>query len=137
MLIAHSSEDALGRFDEAQASGDGLKAVFFEVIMLGGANGLVLAEQVGSRDPSESILLIASYHDKIAIEGLQPHAMDVLGKPYRRSELIDHVQSALHMARGLDRGDRVPTLVTPMPNRAEQSGRSLLSSVVSLCLLEG
>lgn len=95
VVIAHSAEEALERFEEAQAGGDGFKLVFSDVIMPGGANGLVLAEQVGSRDPSVPVLLTTGYNDEMAIEGPQPHAMDVLGKPYRRSELIDRVQSAL------------------------------------------
>ncbi|MGH1571246.1 response regulator [Methylobacterium sp. P31] len=63
--------------------------------MPGGANGVVLAEQVSSRDPSVPVLLTTGYNDEMAIDGPQPHAMDVLGKPYRRSELIDRVQAAL------------------------------------------
>ncbi len=43
VVIAHSAEEALERFEEAQAGGDGFKLVFSDVIMPGGANGLVLA----------------------------------------------------------------------------------------------
>jgi signal transduction histidine kinase/ActR/RegA family two-component response regulator len=95
VVIAHSAEEALERFEEALAGGDGFKLVFSDVIMPGGANGLVLAEQVSSRDPSVPVLLTTGYNDEMAIDGPQPHAMDVLGKPYRRSELIDRVQAAL------------------------------------------
>jgi DNA-binding NtrC family response regulator len=95
VLIAHSAEEALERFDEAQSSGDGFKLVFTDVIMPGGVNGLVLAEQVAARDPSVPVLLTTGYNDEMAMDGPQPHAMDVLGKPYRRSELIDRVQAAL------------------------------------------
>ncbi|MGT2478037.1 response regulator [Methylobacterium oryzae CBMB20] len=95
VVIAHSAEEALERFEEALAGGDEFKLVFSDVIMPGGANGLVLAEQVSSRDPSVPILLTTGYNDEMAIDGPQPHAMDVLGKPYRRSELIDRVQTAL------------------------------------------
>ncbi|GJE04479.1 PAS domain-containing protein [Methylobacterium isbiliense] len=95
VVVAHSAEEALERFDEARERGDGFKLVFSDVIMPGGANGLVLAEQVASRDPSVPILLTTGYNDEMAIDGPQPHAMDVLGKPYRRSELIDRVQAAL------------------------------------------
>ncbi len=95
VVIAHSAEEALERFEEAQAGGDGFKLVFSDVIMPGGANGLVLAEQVSRLDPSVPVLLTTGYNDEMAIDGPQPHAMDVLGKPYRRSELIDRVQAAL------------------------------------------
>ncbi|CAO4164996.1 PAS domain-containing protein [Methylorubrum extorquens] len=95
VVIAHSAEDALERFDEALEGGDAFKLVFTDVIMPGGANGLVLAEQVTARDPSVPVLLTTGYNDEMAINEPQPYAMDVLGKPYRRSELIDRVQTAL------------------------------------------
>ncbi|ACL61020.1 PAS/PAC sensor hybrid histidine kinase [Methylobacterium nodulans ORS 2060] len=95
VVIAHSAEEALRRFDEAAASGDAFRLVFSDVIMPGGTNGIVLAEQVRSRDPGVPILLTTGYNDEMAIDTPQPQAMDVLGKPYRRSELIDRVQAAL------------------------------------------
>ena len=95
VVIAHSAEEAFERFEEAHASGDGFKLVFSDVIMPGGANGLVLAEQVTRCDPAVPVLLTTGYNDEMAIDGPQPHAMNVLGKPYRRSELIDRVQAAL------------------------------------------
>lgn len=104
VVIAHSAEEALERFEEAQSSGDSFKLVFTDVIMPGGANGLVLAEQVAARDPSVPVLLTTGYNDEMAINEPQPHAMDVLGKPYRRSELIDRVQIALR--RGARTGPR-------------------------------
>ena len=95
VVIAHSAEEALERFEEAQADGDGFKLVFSDVIMPGGANGITLAEKVRERDPEVSVLLTTGYNDEMAIDGPQPQAMDVLGKPFRRSELINRIQSAL------------------------------------------
>ena len=95
VVIAHSAEEALTRFDEARSSGDGFKLVFSDVIMPGGANGIVLAEEVGRRDPGVPVLLTTGYSDEMSIRAPQAHAMDVLGKPFRRSELIDRVQAAL------------------------------------------
>ena len=95
VVIAHSAEEALQRFEDAAASGDAFKLVFSDVIMPGGANGIVLAEQIRSRDPGVPILLTTGYNDEMAIDAPRPHAMDVLGKPYRRSELIDRAQAAL------------------------------------------
>ena len=66
VVIAHSAEEALKRFDEAYASGDAFKLVFSDVIMPGGANGLVLAEQIASRDPAVPILLTTGYNDEMA-----------------------------------------------------------------------
>ena len=96
IVLAYSAEEALQRFDEALATGDGFKLVFSDVIMPGGMNGLVLAEQIKSRDPEVPVLLTTGYNDEMAQQqGPQPHALEVLGKPYRRSELIDRVQAAL------------------------------------------
>ncbi|WP_267360058.1 MULTISPECIES: ATP-binding protein [unclassified Methylobacterium] len=95
VVIAHSAEEALERFDEAQADGDGFKLVFSDVIMPGGANGITLAATIRERDPAVSVLLTTGYNDEMSIDGPQPDAMDVLGKPFRRSELIDRIQSAL------------------------------------------
>ena len=39
--------------------------------------------------------MTTGYNDQMALDGPQAEAMDVLGKPYRRSELIDRVQTAL------------------------------------------
>lgn len=95
VVVAHSAETALERFDDAAAGGDGFKLVFTDVIMPGGANGLVLAQQIGARDPHVPVLLTTGYNDEMSINAPQAYAMDVLGKPYRRSELIDRVQTAL------------------------------------------
>jgi PAS domain S-box-containing protein len=95
VVLAYSAEEALMRFEEAAATEDRFKLVFSDVIMPGGANGLVLAEQIRSRDPHVPVLLTTGYNDEMALNGPQAHAMDVLGKPYRRSELIDRVQTAL------------------------------------------
>ncbi|MHC1999210.1 response regulator [Methylobacterium sp. CM6241] len=83
------------RFEEAAARGDGFKLVFTDVIMPGGANGITLANQIRERAPDVPVLLTTGYNDEMSIKGPQIHAMDVLGKPYRRSEMIDRVQSSL------------------------------------------
>jgi PAS domain S-box-containing protein len=94
VVVAHSADEALRRMDEAEPEG-GFQLVFSDVVMPGGANGLVLAEEVRRRSPDLPILMTTGYNDEMALDGPQPEAMDVLGKPYRRSELIDRVQSAL------------------------------------------
>ncbi|MHC2086156.1 ATP-binding protein [Methylobacterium sp. CM6244] len=95
VVVAYSAEEALERFEEAAARGDGFKLVFTDVIMPGGANGITLANQIRERAPDVPVLLTTGYNDEMAIKGPQIHAMDVLGKPYRRSEMIDRVQSSL------------------------------------------
>ncbi len=95
VVIAHSAEEALKRFEEALGTEDHFKLVFSDVLMPGGANGIVLAEQVQTRAPATPVILTTGYNDEMSLDGPQRVALEVLGKPYRRSELIDRVQAAL------------------------------------------
>ena len=95
VAVAHSAEDAIRAFDEAAAAGDAFNLVFSDVLMPGGANGLVLAEQVRNRAPATPVILTTGYNDKMSIDGPQAIALEVLGKPYKRTELIDRFQAGL------------------------------------------
>lgn len=95
VVVAYSAEEALKTFDEAGARGDAIDLVFSDVIMPGGANGLVLAAQVRERSPGMPVLLTTGYNDEMSLDGPQAAAMEVLGKPYKWTELIDRVQAAL------------------------------------------
>ena len=95
VVVAYSAEEALTRFEEALATDDHFKLVFSDVLMPGGANGIVLAEQVRERDPATPVILTTGYNDEMSLNGPHAAALEVLGKPYKRSELIDRVQAAL------------------------------------------
>ncbi len=95
VVAVHSAEEALKRFEEAHGGDDPFKLVFSDVLMPGGANGIVLAEQVQARDPSTPVILTTGYNDEMSLDGPRAVVSEVLGKPYRRSELIDRVQAAL------------------------------------------
>jgi PAS domain S-box-containing protein len=95
VIVAHSAEEALERYAEAQASGDGVSLLFTDVVMPGGMNGIALAERIAGENPQLPILLTTGYSDEMSKQGGGANAMDVLGKPYRRSELIDRIQAAL------------------------------------------
>ena len=100
VTVAYDAEEALRRFEEADASGDPFRLVFSDILMPGGANGLVLAERVHQRDPAVPVLLTTGYNDEMSLDGPKTNALEVLGKPYKRSEMIDRVQAALlHGAR--------------------------------------
>jgi PAS domain S-box-containing protein len=99
VLVAHSAEEALRTFVEATAAGDAVDLVFSDVIMPGGANGLVLAEQLRNLAPEIPVVLTTGYNDEMSLDGPKAVAMEVLGKPYRRSELIDRIQAALRQGR--------------------------------------
>jgi PAS domain S-box-containing protein len=102
VTVAYGAEQALERFDEAKAAGDPFRLVFSDVLMPGGANGLVLAEWVSQRDPEVPVLLTTGYNDEMSLDGPQAVALEVLGKPYKRSEMIDRIQAALR--RGVRTG---------------------------------
>lgn len=95
VIVAHDAEEALEHFDQALTSGDPFRLVFSDILMPGGANGLMLAEWVRERDPTVPVLLTTGYNDEMSLDGPRPGSLEVLGKPYRRSELIDRVQAAL------------------------------------------
>lgn len=95
VVVAHSAEEALERFEEALKTDDHFKLVFSDVLMPGGANGIVLAEKVRARDAETPVILTTGYNDEMSLNGPQSVASEVLGKPYKRSELIDRVQAAL------------------------------------------
>ena len=95
VVVAHSAEEALKAFDEAGARGDPVDLVFSDVIMPGGVSGLVLAQQVRERSPGTPVLLTTGYNDEMSLDGPQTPALEVLGKPYKWTELIDRVQAAL------------------------------------------
>ncbi|MGI4943991.1 MAG: response regulator, partial [Janthinobacterium lividum] len=103
VMVAYSAEEALKRFDEAAGAGDPVGLVFSDVLMPGGANGVVLAQQVRERDPSVPVLMTTGYNDEMSLDGPQAMALEVLGKPYRRSEMIDRVQATLR--QGARTGD--------------------------------
>jgi FixJ family two-component response regulator len=67
--------------------------------MPGGANGLVLAEQLRNRAPDTPVVLTTGYNDEMSLDGPKAAALEVLGKPYKRSELIDRIQAALRQGR--------------------------------------
>ena len=95
VTVAYNAEDAFKHYEEASAAGDPFRLVFSDVLMPGGANGLMLAEWVRGRDPAVPVLLTTGYNDEMSLDGPRPGSLEVLGKPYKRSEMIDRVQAAL------------------------------------------
>ena len=95
VAVAPSGEEGLDLFETALSEGNPFDLVFTDVVMPGGMNGLVFAAQIRERSETAAILMTTGYNDQMALDGPQAEAMDVLGKPYRRSELIDRVQTAL------------------------------------------
>lgn len=95
VVVAHSGEDALHLVEQARTGGKPFDLVFSDVLMPGGINGLVLAEQLREHSPDMPVILTTGYNDEMALDGPKSGGFEVLGKPWKRSELIDRVQAAL------------------------------------------
>jgi DNA-binding response OmpR family regulator len=93
-VVAQDADEALRCFDELEQSG-GVDLVFSDVVIPGIRNGLALSHEIRARNADVPILMITGYSGKMSIDGPQPEAPDVLGKPYRRRELVEGVQAAL------------------------------------------
>jgi CheY-like chemotaxis protein len=74
---------------------DPVDLLFTDLVMPGGMNGIVLAEEAIKLDPRIGILMTTGYNEQLVADGPQIISRDVLGKPYRRNELLDRVQQAL------------------------------------------
>lgn len=99
VAVANDADEGLRRFDELETQG-GVALVFSDVVMPGPRNGLALAQEIRGRNPKVPILMTTGYNDEMSINGPQPEALDVLGKPYRREELVSRVQAALRRRAG-------------------------------------
>lgn len=91
VLVARSGEEAIRAFEQAEGKVD---LLFTDLVMPGGMNGLVLTQRLQKRSADLPVLLTTGYNEELVAEGPQVSGMDVLGKPYRRSELADRVRAA-------------------------------------------
>jgi CheY-like chemotaxis protein len=107
VTTAESGEAALKLFDQT-ASGT-FDLLFTDLVMPGGMNGLILAEEIGRRDPTIGILLTTGYNEELVVSGPDRPQKDVLGKPYRRSELLDRIRQSLDNRPGQAADRRTPS----------------------------
>jgi PAS domain S-box-containing protein len=94
VTTAESGELALRVFDQARPGTFDL--LFTDLVMPGGMNGLMLAEEITKRQPNIAVLMTTGYNEELVASGPTPLAKDVLGKPYRRSELLDRLRQSLN-----------------------------------------
>jgi CheY-like chemotaxis protein len=99
VLSARDADEALSVFEKAEGKID---LLFTDLVMPGSMNGLALADVVRERSPGIGILLTTGYNDDLLTEGKASAGADVIGKPYRRTELADRVRAALNN-RGKER----------------------------------
>lgn len=90
---ASSADEALQLLRAAPANFD---LLFTDLVMPGGMNGIVLADEAKKLAPDLAILLSTGYTEDLVVAGPSRQHRDVLGKPYRRSELLDRVRQALN-----------------------------------------
>lgn len=74
---------------------DPVDLLFTDLVMPGGMNGIMLAQEIMSRAPEVAVLMTTGYNEELVSEGPQHLGRDVLGKPYRKAELLDRVAQAL------------------------------------------
>jgi len=80
--------------------------LFTDLVMPGGINGIVLADRIGEIDPDLPVLMTTGYNEDLVIDGPKASGLDVLGKPYRRTDLLDRVRQALNQRGATERRRR-------------------------------
>ncbi|WP_244850943.1 histidine kinase famiy protein [Caballeronia sp. SL2Y3] len=91
VLSAQSGEEALKVIERY---GD-VDLLFTDIIMPGGMNGLQLVEQVRARQPDIAVLLATGYMDQLPAANVSAASITTLTKPYRVSDLAEHVRASL------------------------------------------
>ena len=94
VTTAETGEDALDLFKRLPAGS--IDLLFTDLVMPGGINGIVLATAIGEIDPALPVLMTTGYNEDLVIDGPKASGLDVLGKPYRRADLLDRVRQALN-----------------------------------------
>jgi PAS domain S-box-containing protein len=94
VTTAETGEAALALFKSLEP--DTIDLLFTDLVMPGGMNGIVLADEVAKLDPELPVLMTTGYNEELVAEGPRAAGLDVLGKPYRRADLLDRVRQALN-----------------------------------------
>lgn len=103
VTAAESGDAALSIFNAAGPEKK-IDLLFTDLVMPGSLNGIALAEEIAKIDPDLPILMTTGYNEELVVEGPLRRGLDVLGKPYRREELLDRVAQALaQLAAGTPR----------------------------------
>ncbi|WP_297510803.1 histidine kinase famiy protein [uncultured Caulobacter sp.] len=97
VTLAASGDEGFTTF---AAAPDQFDLLFSDIVMPGGRNGIVLAEDVRRLRPDLPVLLTTGYNEDLLVEGPARPSLDVIGKPYRRAELLDRVRQALGQSPG-------------------------------------
>ncbi|WP_093225811.1 histidine kinase famiy protein [Sphingomonas sp. NFR15] len=90
VVKASSGEEALRLLDEWKVD-----LLFTDIVMPGGMSGLELVEKFRALRPEIPILMTTGYNEDLVADIPRGSQLDVIGKPYRRSELADRIRIAL------------------------------------------
>lgn len=104
---AETGDAGLKAFERAMAD-DPFDLLFTDLVMPGTMNGIALAEAIAKLAPDLPILMTTGYNEELVAEEPRRSGRDVLGKPYRKGELLDRVSQAL-AKRGPDGDRRMPS----------------------------
>ncbi|HET9148253.1 MAG TPA: response regulator, partial [Acetobacteraceae bacterium] len=91
-LAVLERESEIARLNSTQPAID---LLFTDIVMPGGINGLKLAERAAALIPGLPVLLATGYIEDLVASGPRAVGMDVIGKPYRKSELSARVRASL------------------------------------------
>lgn len=95
VTTAISGDAALAIFDEHHADAP-FDLLFTDLVMPGGMDGLMLADRIAQIAPDIGVLMTTGYNEELVGDRHARTDADILGKPYRRSELLDRVRQALN-----------------------------------------
>ena len=94
ITTAETGEEGLAAFRSAPEGS--IDLVFTDLVMPGGINGIVLAQEIAKIAPDVPVLMTTGYNEELVADGPLRSGLDVLGKPYRRTDLLDRVRQALN-----------------------------------------
>ncbi|WP_122465205.1 histidine kinase famiy protein [Brevundimonas lutea] len=99
VVTAATAIEALQRIDD----GVMFDLLFTDIVMPGGMNGVTLANEVHKRDPQRKILLTTGWADRAVDIGDEAEraGYELIGKPYRRTDLARRVRAVLDGASGV------------------------------------
>lgn len=87
-------------FVALQQAAEPFALVFTDILMPGSLSGLELADRIREVAPETPVLLTTGYNEDLAAQGGERLGLDVIGKPYRRAELLDRIGQALDQKHG-------------------------------------
>jgi CheY-like chemotaxis protein len=90
LVIAHNAAEALACLDAAPD----IDLLFTDIVMPGGCDGLMLAEQAKRRLPHLRVLYTSGYAARLVGTGLAPLLGPFMPKPYRPQQLTAEIERA-------------------------------------------